>query len=41
MAAKQGTFTFPVDAAPASVVLDPNTTLLMDAGPFDRSRAAR
>ena len=31
---KQGTFTFPLDAAPVSVVLDPNTTLLMDAGPF-------
>ncbi|MBY0495718.1 MAG: M1 family peptidase [Cyanobacteria bacterium] len=36
MAAKQGTFTFPVDAAPAGVVLDPNTNLLMDAGPFVR-----
>jgi aminopeptidase N len=33
---KQGTFTFPLEAAPLSVVLDPNTTLLMDAGPFVR-----
>ena len=31
---RQGTFTFPLEAAPISVVLDPNTTLLMDAGPF-------
>ena len=36
MNGKQGTFTFPLDAAPASVILDPNTTLLMDAGPFVR-----
>ncbi len=41
MMAKQGTFTIPVDAAPASVALDPNTTLLMEAGPFERSRASR
>jgi aminopeptidase N len=34
MNAKRQTFTFPTDAAPAAVVLDPNTTLLMDAGPF-------
>jgi aminopeptidase N len=34
LAARQGTFTFPLEAAPASVTLDPNTTLLMDAGPF-------
>jgi len=34
LAAKQGTFTFPLEAAPASVVLDPNTMLLMDAGAF-------
>ena len=34
LAARQGTFTFPLAAAPASLVLDPNTTLLMDAGPF-------
>ena len=34
MAARQGTFTFPLDAAPASVTLDPNTALLMDAGAF-------
>jgi aminopeptidase N len=34
MNAKQGTFTIPLDAAPASVILDPNTALLMDAGPF-------
>jgi len=34
LAARQGTFTFPLEAAPASVVLDPNTALLMDAGAF-------
>lgn len=34
MTAKQAVFTIPSDAAPASVVLDPNTTLLLDAGPF-------
>jgi hypothetical protein len=34
MTSKQGTFTFPLDAMPANVILDPNTTLLMDAGPF-------
>jgi aminopeptidase N len=34
LAARRGTFTFPLEAAPTSVVLDPNTTLLMDAGPF-------
>ena len=34
MNGKQGTFTFPLDAMPANVILDPNTTLLMDAGPF-------
>ncbi|HEX6164862.1 MAG TPA: M1 family aminopeptidase [Vicinamibacterales bacterium] len=36
MVAKHGTFTFPLDAAPSSVVLDPNTTLLMQAGAFVR-----
>lgn len=36
MTTKQAVFTFPADAAPASVTLDPNTTLLMDAGPFVR-----
>ena len=36
MNAKQGTFTFPLDAAPAAVTLDPNTTLLMETGPFVR-----
>ena len=36
MTGKQGVYTFPADAAPASVVLDPNTTLLLDAGPFVR-----
>lgn len=36
MTAKQGVYTFPADAAPVSVTLDPNTTLLMDAGPFVR-----
>ena len=35
-ASKQGVFSFPVDGAPLSVMLDPNTTLLMDAGPFTR-----
>jgi aminopeptidase N len=34
LAVRQGTFTFPLEAAPASLVLDPNTTLLMEAGPF-------
>jgi aminopeptidase N len=34
MNSKQGTFTFPLDAMPANVFLDPNTTLLMDAGAF-------
>jgi aminopeptidase N len=34
MNAKQGTFTVPLEAAPATVILDPNTTLLMEAGPF-------
>jgi aminopeptidase N len=33
-AAKQGVFSFPADATPAAVVLDPNTTLLMEAGAF-------
>ncbi|HEU4793529.1 MAG TPA: hypothetical protein VFS96_07710, partial [Nitrolancea sp.] len=36
MTAKLGTFTFPADAAPAAVVLDPNTTVLMEAGAFVR-----
>jgi aminopeptidase N len=36
MSAKQGTFTFPLDAAPAAVMLDPNTTMLMEAGPLVR-----
>src|SRR5690349_15846788 len=36
MTSKQGVYTFPADAAPASVVLDPNTTLLMDSGVFVR-----
>jgi aminopeptidase N len=36
LAARQGVFTFPLDAAPTAVILDPNTTLLMDAGPFIR-----
>ena len=34
LSARQGTFTFPLEAAPVSLMLDPNTTLLMDAGPF-------
>ena len=36
MTGKQGIYTFPADAPPAAVLLDPNTTLLMDAGPFVR-----
>jgi aminopeptidase N len=34
LSARQGVFTFPLDTAPVTVTLDPNTTLLMDAGPF-------
>ena len=34
MTAKQATYTFPLDAAPAEVSLDPHTTLLMTAGSF-------
>ena len=34
--AKEGVYTFAADVAPAAVTLDPNTTLLMDAGPFVR-----
>ena len=34
LSARQGTFTFPLETAPAAVVLDPNTTLLMNAGAF-------
>ncbi|HUQ88145.1 MAG TPA: M1 family metallopeptidase [Vicinamibacterales bacterium] len=34
MIARQGTYTFASDVAPASVILDPGTTLLLDAGPF-------
>jgi aminopeptidase N len=41
MKTRQGTFTFPAAAEPAALVLDPNTTLLMEAGPFERSRATR
>jgi aminopeptidase N len=36
MNGKQGTYTFASATAPAAVVLDPNTTLLMDAGAFVR-----
>ena len=36
MTAKQGTFTVPVDAVPAAVLLDPNTALLMETGAFVR-----
>jgi aminopeptidase N len=36
MTAKQATYTFPLDAAPSAVTLDPNTALLMDGGPFVR-----
>ena len=31
---RQRTFTFPADAEPSAVVLDPGTWLLMEAGPF-------
>jgi hypothetical protein len=34
LSARQGVFTFPLDTAPVAVTLDPNTTLLMEAGPF-------
>ena len=34
--ARQGTYSFPMEIAPVSVALDPNTTLLMEAGPFIR-----
>ena len=34
LAGRQGIFTFPLEAAPVSVVIDPNTTLLMEAGAF-------
>lgn len=33
---RQMTMSFPIDAAPAAVTLDPNTRLLMEAGPFVR-----
>ena len=36
MTDKQGVYTIPADTAPAAVLLDPNTTLLMDAGPWGR-----
>ncbi len=36
MTAKHGTFTLPLDTMPANVLLDPNTTLLMEAGPWVR-----
>ena len=34
--AKQGTYTFAADAPPAEVLLDPNTRLLMEPGPWSR-----
>ena len=34
MNAKQGTYTFASDVSPVSVILDPNTTLLMETGTF-------
>ena len=34
--ARQAIYSFPMDIAPVSVALDPNTTLLMEAGPFVR-----
>jgi aminopeptidase N len=34
MTGKHGVYTFPAATLPASVMLDPNTTLLMDAGNF-------
>jgi aminopeptidase N len=36
MTGKQGVYTFAADTPPASVVLDPNTTLLMEEGPWIR-----
>jgi aminopeptidase N len=36
LATQQGVYSFPAETAPASVMLDPATTLLMDAGPFVR-----
>lgn len=36
LAGKQGSLSVPSEAAPAAVLLDPNTTLLMEAGPFVR-----
>jgi hypothetical protein len=34
---RESTFTIPVDAEPASVVLDPGVSLLADFGTFGRS----
>ena len=34
--ARQGIYTFPAEIAPVSVMVDPNTTLLMEAGSFVR-----
>ncbi|MEO7132828.1 MAG: M1 family metallopeptidase [Vicinamibacterales bacterium] len=39
VSARQSVHTFPMDSEPAAVMLDPDTTLLMDAGAFDRNRA--
>lgn len=39
VSARQGVHTFPMEIAPAAVVLDPNTTLLFEAGAFERHRA--
>lgn len=36
---RRGTFAFPADSEPASVVLDPATWLLHEPGPFARARS--
>jgi aminopeptidase N len=36
LTARTGTYTFPSETVPVAVSLDPNTTLLMEAGPFVR-----
>ena len=39
MTGRRSTMTFDVTADPVSVTLDPQTTLLFEAGAFDRNRA--
>lgn len=36
LSGRQATFSFPAEAMPAAVALDPNTTLLMEAGTFTK-----